>query len=316
MPARRGAWRRPVLTPRPRLVCLGNLTIDDVVFPDGSAVPGCIGGDALYAALAGRLWEPATEMVAPVGCDFPAAVLDRVARAGLSDAGLPARPLPTLRNRIAYRGDGGRTWTPFFSDDAFHALSPTPADVPAAYRDADAVLVLAMTLGAQEALVADLRRTTTALVGLDPQEDYIAGNEDALRRLIGAVDVFMPSAAEAHQLLGHADWPAAAETFAAWGPAVVVIKLGPQGCIVHGRGETVAVLAFPADVRDATGAGDCFCGAFMAALAQNRTDLVRAARAGAVAASFAVEGYGAEPMFGATPQRASRRLRDWTARPG
>jgi len=65
--------------------------------------------------------------------------------------------------------------------------------------------------------------------------------------------------------------------------------------------------ALCADVLDTTGAGDCFCGAFMAALVHGG-DLQAAARAGTVAASIAIEGYGAEPMFLATPQDAARRM--------
>jgi len=55
----------------PSLVCLGNFTVDDVVLPDGRERPGCLGGDALYAGLAARLFEPAVEIVAPVGSDLP-----------------------------------------------------------------------------------------------------------------------------------------------------------------------------------------------------------------------------------------------------
>ncbi len=295
----------------PRLVCLGNLTIDDVVLPDGREMPGCIGGDVLYAALAARLWDPSAEMVAPVGSDFPDAILERINQAGLSAAGLAPRPLPTLRNRVAYEADGDRTWTLFSTEDDFHALSPRPDDIPTAFRGAEAFLVLAMTLEAQEALVDDLKRRTGALVALDPQEDYILGNEARLRRLIDAVDIFMPSAEEVRRLLGHDDWTAAARTFASWGPKVVVLKLGHDGCLVYDResGRACHVPALRADVKDTTGAGDCFCGAFMAALLQEGTDLHTAARAGTVAASFAVEGCGVEPMFSVSADDAAGRIR-------
>ena len=293
----------------PRLVCLGNLTIDDVVLPDGRELPGCIGGDALYAALAARLWEPSAEMVAPVGPDFPPAILGRIAAAGLSAAGLAPRPQSTLHNRVAYAADGGRRWTLHSSEADFHALSPRPDDIPPPYRSAAGFLILAMTLEAQEVLVADLRGTG-AVVAIDPQEDYIAGNEARLRSLIGATDVFMPSAEEARQLLGHEDWDAAARTFAAWGPDLVVVKLGADGCLVHDRpgDRTFRVPAHPAAVVDTTGAGDSFCGGFLAALLGLGLDIETAARAGAVAASFAVEGRGAEPMFSATAVDARRRL--------
>ena len=304
------------MIPRPRLVCLGNLTLDDVVLPDNRIVPGCIGGDALYAALAARLYDPSAEMVAPVGQDFPAAVLARIDQAGLSRVGLTCRPQNTLHNRIDYRSDGGRSWTTYFTEAEFHALSPVPNDIPPSYREAKAFMILAMTLAAQEALVADLKRTSTALVALDPQEDYISGNEDALRRLIGAVDIFMPSADEVRQLLGHTDWIAAAKTFAGWGPSIVVIKLAAEGCLIYGRDDdrAIRIPSLATDVRDTTGAGDCFCGAFVAALIDDRADLRSAGRAGTVAASFAIEDFGVERLIGLPPELAAQRLRDWGAK--
>src|SRR5262249_16197073 len=138
-------------------------------------------------------------------------------------------------NRIVYEANGDRTWTLFNGEEAFQDLSPTPGDIPQAYRNADAFLVLAMTLQAQIDLVTDLKRETRAIVALDPQQDYSAGNETALRGLIGQSDIFMPSAEEVRRLLGHEDWNAAARTFADWGPRIVVIKLGADGSLIHDR---------------------------------------------------------------------------------
>ena len=47
----------------PRVVVVGNLTIDDVVLPDGSTAMGSIGGNTIYAALGARLWEPSIGIV-------------------------------------------------------------------------------------------------------------------------------------------------------------------------------------------------------------------------------------------------------------
>ncbi len=297
----------------PRLVCLGNFTIDDVVLPDLTERPGCTGGDALYATLAARPWQPETQIVAPIGADFPTSVTVAMAARGLSDAGLARRDLPTLHNRVQYFADGSRKWTLFAEESTFDALSPLPADIPAGFRQADGFLVLAMTLAAQQRLVADLTTTPGALVALDPQEDYILGNEAAILRMIGAVDIFLPSAEEVVRLLGTTDWLAAARRFAGLGPQLVVIKLGADGCLVHegATGRSTLVPAFPVPtVIDTTGAGDSFCGAFMAAYLQ-QPDPVRAARAGAVAASFTVRGYGADPLFAADPADILRRFDTW-----
>ena len=39
-----------------RLITAGNITIDDLVLPDGKTYMGTIGGDALYSALGAKLW--------------------------------------------------------------------------------------------------------------------------------------------------------------------------------------------------------------------------------------------------------------------
>lgn len=298
----------------PALVCLGNFTLDDVVLPDGSERLGCTGGDALYATLAARPWEPASELVAPVGADFPVSIIAQISQAGLDDAGLARRNLPTLRNRVEYFADGRRKWTLFATEEEFDILSPLPLDIPAPYRGAKAFLVLAMTLAAQQRLVANLKESSAAIVALDPQEDYIKGSETALRAMISKVDIFLPSSEEVERLLGVNDWSAAARTFASLGPRVVVIKLGAEGCLVFDRERNLefSVPAFPvADVIDTTGAGDSFCGAFMAAYLKDSRHLELAARAGAVAASFTVAGYGVDSLLKADSAEMLRRLDGW-----
>jgi sugar/nucleoside kinase (ribokinase family) len=293
----------------PRLVCLGNMSFDDVVLPDGTERPGCLGGDALYAALGARLVMPEVELVAPVGTDFPPAVMDRIAAAGLSVAGMPPRARTTLHNRVAYDADGGRTWTIYDDEPAFDDLSPTFDDIPVPFRAAEAFLVLAMTLSAQIRLVENMRRHTGALVALDTQEDYIVGNEPAVRALIAQTDVFLPSAVEIRQLLGHEDWDVALPALASLGPSIVVAKRGGDGCTVYeaASGRMTHVPALPATVVDTTGAGDSFCGAFVAALLESG-DAVAAAHAGVAAASFTVEDYGLDQLWLATLARFRRRL--------
>jgi ribokinase len=120
----------------------------------------------------------------------------------------------------------------------------------------------------------------------------------------------MPSAEEVIKLTGHSDWSAAARGFAELGPALVVIKLGAEGCLIFDRTtqHEIRVPACPATVVDTTGAGDSFCGAFIAALLQDRGDIEAAARAAAVTASFAVEGYGVDPLWSLDRAQVLARL--------
>jgi ribokinase len=58
---------------------------------------------------------------------------------------------------------------------------------------------------------------------------------------------------------------------------------------------------------DTTGAGDAFCGGFMAMYTLT-SDLYNAGLAGAVSASFAVEDFGLSHMFDVTPKQALNRF--------
>ena len=284
----------PLTTEPPSLVCCGNLTLDDVILPDGTEQPASVGGDALYGVLAARLFLPGAQMVAPVGNDLPPHVWTLIDEAGLSRAGLSPRSCPTIKTRFAYQSDDNRIVT-LLSDEAdFDSLSPRGPDIPPSFERARAWLVLAMTLAAQCDLVTSLRAAGAGLIGLDLQEEYITGNETAILDLVRAVDVFMPSEAEVRLLLGQNDPLAACKTFAALGPRIVVIKRGAAGCFVHDA-VTDTHFAWPArdaEVVDTTGAGDAFCGGFMAGLSVDCLDLRQAARQGVLAASLAVSAFG------------------------
>jgi len=56
---------------QPRVIVVGNLTIDDVVLPDGTTKMASVGGNSLYTALGVRLWQPAVGIVTRCGEDFP-----------------------------------------------------------------------------------------------------------------------------------------------------------------------------------------------------------------------------------------------------
>ncbi|MBO6674143.1 MAG: carbohydrate kinase family protein [Rhizobiales bacterium] len=296
----------------PSLVCFGNFTIDDVVLADGQKHDGCTGGDALYATLAARAFEPASELVAPIGNDMPPDILARLEELGLSLVGMPKRDVPNLHNRVDYKADGSREWTLYSDPDHFDVLSPFARDIPPSFLGADRFLVLAMALPAQESLIEDLSGRTDALVALDPQEDYIFGNENRLEAIVAQTDIFMPSEEEVVRLTGLRDWSQAARQFAQLGPKLVIIKLGANGAYLYDK-ERDASFEIPVfdggKVVDTTGAGDSFCGAFMAMMGREAPEY--AALAGAVAASVTVSGYGVDPLLTTPSNIIAQRYDEW-----
>lgn len=81
-----------------------------------------------------------------------------------------------------------------------------------------------------------------------------------------ATDLLFVNEDEAKHLTGLRDPAAAALALRDHGAEEVVIKLGARGCFASTAEGDFYSDAFPAEVVDTTGAGDCFCGAYLAAL--------------------------------------------------
>ena len=103
----------------------------------------------------------------------------------------------------------------------------------------------------------------------------------------------------------------------AYARGIVGVKLGARGALLLARVEApiVAIPVAPVVSHDPTGAGDTFCGAFLASLAQGHDALEAGCRA-AAAASFAVEGPGIVRVLTAPRQRLEARLAGIRTRAG
>ncbi|MEI6520542.1 MAG: carbohydrate kinase family protein [bacterium] len=94
------------------------------------------------------------------------------------------------------------------------------------------------------------------------------------------------------------------------GAKTVILKLGAKGCLVCYDSERIPVPAYPANVVDTTGAGDCWNAGFIAALAHGEKDLLAAAKFGSACASFCIGSVGGMtgiPDYITVKQRADSR---------
>jgi sugar/nucleoside kinase (ribokinase family) len=101
-------------------------------------------------------------------------------------------------------------------------------------------------------------------------------------------DLLFINESEAKMLTGFNDPGSAAMHLQSLGAGSVVVKLGSRGCFVEGA----IVPAFNVEVRDTTGAGDCFAGAFLCGLRQG-WDYQRSARFANAVGALSVRNLGA-----------------------
>jgi 2-dehydro-3-deoxygluconokinase len=116
------------------------------------------------------------------------------------------------------------------------------------------------------------------------------------RAMIGAAaalaDCFFPSIEDARALSGRDEPDANLEWAHRLGARTVFLKLGPEGVIVSDGERRERLAGHKVNAVDATGAGDCFCGATLAQLAAGDS-LFDAARYANAAAALATTGFGA-----------------------
>ena len=105
-------------------------------------------------------------------------------------------------------------------------------------------------------------------------------------------DWALPGIDDARLLFGEDDPDRIADACHAFGSRVVVLKLGSAGCLVSEGSRRVRIPGMRVAAVDATGAGDCFDGAFVARMAAG-DDSFAAARFANAAAALATTGYGA-----------------------
>jgi sugar/nucleoside kinase (ribokinase family) len=245
------------------VIIVGNLTIDDVIQPDGSSQMGTLGGNSVHACAAALTWVSGVGIVARCGADFPAGAIGRLREAGADTGGIRPIDGPTVRNWVIYEADGSRNWVYRTPPGRSAEVAPQPGDIPAAWLDhqpAPVVHVAAMPLAAAAAIVRSVRdRARGAAITLDTHEGWRRGAD--VLETARLVDVFLPSREELAELVGYDDPPRAAGELTAAGVTCVVVKMGGDGALVARPGMPLAhAPASRVPVMDPTGAGDSFCG--------------------------------------------------------
>jgi ribokinase len=135
-------------------------------------------------------------------------------------------------------------------------------------------------------------------------------SDDELAPLLRPLIAFLPSEEEVRARFPHQSLSDSARALARLGSSLTVIKRGPTGAVVYDARQPrpTCIPAVPVRATDPTGAGDSFCGGFLAGLVQGG-NVIEAAVRGAVAASFVVEDFSLSAAWNWTREERDRRYR-------
>lgn len=298
---------------RPRVIVVGNLTIDDIVLPDGTTHMASVGGNSLYTALGARLWQSSIGVVTRRGEDFPHNLPAMLHALGIASEGVVNIAGPTVRNWVIYETNGQRTWIYRTPRERSREVAVQEQDIPVAWLEVEpppVVHVTAMPLDAAESIVDRIRYVSPhAFITLDTHEDYVVDYRNRLRALAGRVNAFLPSRSELTDLVGYDDPRRGLADLSNLSTPVIVVKMGAEGVLVWNKatGTVHEVGIASGQVVDETGAGDAFCGGFAAGLSLGY-DPIEAAQRGTISASYAVAGFSSIHLAQVDPAAAQVRI--------
>jgi sugar/nucleoside kinase (ribokinase family) len=279
------------MTNQAGLVVVGSVALDTVETA-GRRHDDLLGGSASFFATAASYFAP-VNLVAIVGEDFPQPHLDFFSRRGVSLDGLTRVRGKTFRWSGRYSDDLVHRTTLDTQLNVFADFSPS---LPAAWRDVEFLFLGNIHPSLQLEVLGQVRRPR--LVAMDTMNFWIEGQPEALKKVLGRVDLLVINDEEARQLAREHNLPRAAAAIRALGPKTVIVKRGDSGALLFydhdGAQGIFAAPAYPLErVVDPTGAGDTFAGGFMGYLARVRDlspqSVRRAMFYGSVMASFCVE---------------------------
>jgi sugar/nucleoside kinase (ribokinase family) len=290
-------------TCQPDYVCVGGIIIDDIVLPDGETRMAVLGGGVTHAAAGMVIWDHRPGLVACAGYDLPDSARERLER-DFDLQGVDWLELPQARAWQIFEWDGKRTEIPRVDRFEPFISGMQPENVPDVYRRARGMYLLS---GADR--LAGWRAVCpNAVFFWEPEQPFMVhDNADEFRAVLPQVDIVSPNWLEAQQVYGLGDPGALVRAMLDDGAPVVALRMGEHGSLVGARqgDDLLAVPAVPVpEIIDQTGAGNTYCGGFLAGWIAQGGDLLAAACYGAVAASFSLEVTG---VAGPLPDLAEQR---------
>lgn len=283
------------------LVCVG-----EPLFELSNVGPGKwnagVGGDVSNVAVAAARQGTRSTILTQLGDDdFAAEIRNFWAAEGVNDAYAPTLAGAETgmyfithdagEHKFEYRRSGSaasQVRPEDLSEEAFgnaaivHLSGISQAISPSARATTERAIAIAKKKGIRVSYDPNLR------LKLWPLEEARKVILDTVRK----VDIFLPGLDDARILTGMEEPVDIVRFFADLGAPIIALTMGGRGVLAANEGDMRFIPSPRVDAVDATGAGDCFDGAFLSQLI-NEHSVFDAATYAATAAAISVQGHGA-----------------------
>ena len=291
------------------LVVVGHFAIDSILSPKRAVPKRALGGPPTYVSLAARKLNAKVSVISKVGEDFSDDHIEWLNANSIDLSGLK-RIRSALTTRFALKYENEKRQLQLRS----RAPPITPEDVSSALKAR--VIHVAPIANELSAEVVDKLRTSAETLSLDPQ-GFVRGFDENGKaflkewkdpQVLEQIDLYKSSLNEIRNVTGLTDLRLAMERVRDHGVKVVIVTRGMKGsALLHESRFYEIPTCKPRVIRDPTGAGDAYIGAFLAEYIRGK-DPVWCMCVGSAAASFVVEDIG-PAIFGEKKgiyQRASK----------
>ncbi|HUJ11638.1 MAG TPA: PfkB family carbohydrate kinase [Verrucomicrobiae bacterium] len=285
----------------------GSVALDSVKTP-AEEHHDLLGGSASYASVAASFFAP-VNMVGIVGSDFPKKYFELYQGHGIDLDGLQIADGKTFRWSGEYEWDLNKRRTLSVCLNVFETFQP---NLPTSYRMTPFILLANISPQLQRHVLGQVEHPK--FIVADTMDLWIETQREALNDLLREVDCIILNDSEAREFTKQTSLIRAGRQILKQGPKFVAVKKGEHGCLLFANDLFFSAPAYPLeDIRDPTGAGDCFAGAFTGYLAKagriDHDSLRKAVIYGSVIASYCVEAFSLDRLQTLTQREIEERYR-------
>lgn len=272
------------------LLVFGTLGFDSVTTPFGKIERGFGGSGAFAAVAASHFIRPA--MVGAIGKDFDPAFIDVLEKRRIDTSGLFQKNGKSFSWKAHYGFDVNTAFTDEVDPSILFDYDPV---VPERFHSSRFVL-LGNSSPDHQLRVLDQIRPKPLLSVCDTMNYYIEKEPAKVKHMVRTAHIGLMNDAEARQLFNTPNLRKAANEILDLDSRFAIIKKGEHGAVLFTRKGFFSVPGYPLEnVRDPTGCGDSFAGAFLGYLAQQENQHEKNVRKamvwGSVVASFNAEDF-------------------------
>ena len=304
-----------------KIVFIGHLTTDNIVFNTGKTSFKSPGGATLYCAGGAALYGRGTCIISAIGTSYNYGRLREAAK----QANLDIQRIKKLDNHgldiwILYDDNNEHYCIPKYYSGTFEEIVPTCDMITEDLLQGDHIFhITPMPIKVQSSIARYLI-SNNCIVTLDPP--LLSPNDEGFQEwieILPNLHAFFPSEIEFKALGGgcspHKNPNAIIEFAEHYGVNVLALKLAENGSYLYKKATKELYYAPTACRRiiDCTGAGDAFAGGFIHGYT-SINDPIEALGYASVAASFAAESHSAIELLYKNKSQAQQRLYEFSGK--